>query len=53
MLFLRTQNKHFEQITGFIDFCSKKYGFKTPLNGIVLQRYRIKSDSSTEKAIIK
>ncbi|MCT7568109.1 DUF6538 domain-containing protein [Aliarcobacter butzleri] len=48
----RTQNKHFEQITGFIDFCSKKYGFKTPLNGIVLQRYRIKSDSSTERLLL-
>ncbi|MCG3671912.1 DUF6538 domain-containing protein [Aliarcobacter butzleri] len=48
----KTQNKHFEQITGFIDFCSKKYGFKTPLNGIVLQRYRIKSDSSTERLLL-
>lgn len=48
----RTQNKHFEQITGFIDFYSKKYGFKTPLNGIVLQRYRIKSNASTERLLL-
>ncbi|MFY4842852.1 hypothetical protein ACOTWI_11080, partial [Aliarcobacter butzleri] len=46
---LGTQNKHFEQITNFIEFCSAKYKFESPLNGIVLQRYRIKSDSSLER----
>jgi integrase len=46
---LGTQNKHFEQITNFIEFCSAKYKFESPLNGIVLQRYRIKNDSSLER----
>ena len=46
---LGTQNKHFEQITNFIEFCSKKYNFESPLNGIVLQTYRIKGDSSLER----
>ena len=46
---LGTQNKHFEQITNFIEFCSAKYKFESPLDGIVLQRYRIKSDSSLER----
>lgn len=46
---LGTQNKHFEQITNFIEFCSAKYKFESPLNGIVLQRYRIKNDPSLER----
>lgn len=48
----RTQNKHFEQIRGFIDYVSKKYNFDSPLNGIVLQRYTIKSDPSTERSLL-
>lgn len=48
----RTQNKHFEQIRGFIDYVSKKYNFNSPLNGIVLQRYTIKSDPSTERSLL-
>lgn len=44
-----TQNKHFEQITNFIEFCSAKYKFESPLDGIVLQRYRIKNDPSLER----
>lgn len=43
------QNTNFEQISNFIEFCSKKYKFESPLDGIVLQRYRIKSDSSSER----
>jgi hypothetical protein len=48
----RTQNKHFEQIRGFVDYVSKKYNFNSPLNGIVLQRYVIKSDPSTERLLL-
>lgn len=49
---LGTQNKHFEQITNFIEFCSAKYKFETPLDGIVLQRYRINGDSSLERLLL-
>jgi integrase len=48
----RTQNKHFEQISSFIDYVSKKYNFNSPLNEIVLKRYTIKSDSSTERCLL-
>lgn len=48
----RTQNKHFQQISRFIEFCSKKYKFESPLNGLVFQQNRIKSDSSTERLLL-
>ncbi len=34
----RTQNKHFEQIPNFIEFCSKKFKFESPLDGLVFQK---------------
>lgn len=48
----RTQNKHFEQISNFIKFCSKRYKFESPLDGLVFQKNRIKSNSSTERLLL-
>ncbi len=48
----RTQNKHYEQISNFIEYCSKIYKFDSPLDGIVLCRYRVKSSASTERLLL-